>query len=95
MQSSNPFEPICADLAKLLGEKRQAYGANNLTGTQDFFALLFPDGIPKERYQDALILARMFDKMSRIARGTQGGEDSWSDLAGYAICAMELRQRGG
>lgn len=89
----NPFDPLCTDLSKLLWEKRQSYGSNNLTGTGDFFKLLFPEGIPPERFQDALILARMFDKMSRIARGTQGQEDAWQDLAGYAVCAMELRVR--
>lgn len=90
---NNPFAILCGDLSDLLWEKRQAYGANNLTGTGDFFKLLFPEGIPPERYQDALILARMFDKMSRIARGTSGKEDAWQDLAGYAVCAMELRER--
>jgi hypothetical protein len=34
----------------------------------------------------------MYDKMSRIANGADQ-EDPWSDLAGYAVCAMELRER--
>jgi hypothetical protein len=90
---SNVFEPLCTDLAKLLWEKRQAYGSNNLNGSGEFFKLLYPDGIPAESYGDALILARMFDKMMRIAQGTQGEEDAWQDLAGYALCARELYLR--
>jgi hypothetical protein len=85
------FRPITDKLANLLSKKRRAYGPNNLTGAGDFFSILYPNGIKPEQYRYALILARMFDKMSRIATGLDGEEDAWQDLAGYAICAMQYR----
>lgn len=90
--SANPFESICSDLAKLLWEKRQAYGKDNLTGAGEFLKLLYPNGMKPEQYTHALLLARMFDKMSRLANGANT-EDPFADLAGYAICAIELEKR--
>ena len=79
------IEQICNDLSKLLQEKNAAYGSSFLESSK-FLEILFPNGIPKEKYKDVLLLARMFDKMMRIANQKDAfNEDPFMDLAGYAI----------
>ena len=54
---------------------------------------LFPFGIPVHAFDDALLIVRVLDKLSRIAqRGADGadlgGESPYSDLAGYALLGL-------
>lgn len=39
------------------------------------------------------LLVRIDDKLSRIARGAEAGEDVWMDLAGYVVLLLVVRGR--
>jgi hypothetical protein len=79
------FEQVAAEIGSLLVEKNQAYG-NAFIQCGDFLKLLYPDGIQPDQYGDALLLARIFDKMARIATKKDAfGESPYRDLAGYGI----------
>lgn len=69
-------------------EKNEAYG-DSFTRCGEFLRLLFPAGIAPEQYGDALCLARIFDKLMRIAtRKDALGESPYLDIAGYAMLGM-------
>jgi hypothetical protein len=66
-------------VANMIREKNKAYG--NSLG--DPIRVFCKNGTPL-----GTILARMDDKLSRIARGTSAGEDVAKDLAGYIALAV-------
>lgn len=48
--------------------------------------ILYPNGIELDQYDDMLAIIRRIDKMFRIATQRDAlGENSWQDIAGYAI----------
>jgi len=76
------YKAIGSDIGDLVDQKNRQYGdAINATG--EFLRLLYPDGIPVERYDVVGVQVRIFDKLKRIASGHD--EDSWTDIAGYGI----------
>ena len=80
-----------ADMGKELGEltqqKNAAYG-DSFQKSGDVLRLLFPNGIKPEQYRDVLGIARVVDKLFRIAtRKGAFGESPWRDIAGYGIVA--------
>jgi hypothetical protein len=82
------FERIASEIGKLTAEKQEAYG-DSFGKCGEFLRLLFPDGIPPERYTDALCLVRMFDKMMRIATKKDAfGESPYRDLGGYSLLGV-------
>ena len=47
---------------------------------------LYPNGIPIEQYDNVLYIARMLDKMFRLATGNPADqEDPIKDMAGYSL----------
>jgi len=84
---------IATEIGELVEEKNRAYG-DSFSQAGAFLRLLYPDGLVKEKYDDALTLIRMFDKMKRVATDKDAlGEDPYSDIAGYAILAVWQRQK--
>ncbi len=81
-------------IGQLVEEKNAAYGSSFAKSGQ-FLALLYPDGIRVDQYDDALLLVRTFDKQMRIATDRDAlGESPWSDIAGYGICgATHVEQK--
>lgn len=88
--NSSWFVDYAQRLGRLVAEKNAAYG-NSFANTRAFLELLYPDGMKPDDYVYALILARMFDKMMRVANGHL--EDSFGDIAGYAFLG-EKQARG-
>jgi hypothetical protein len=87
------YASISADIGKLLCEKDKAYGRAWLR-IAEFMKLLYPDGIKPENYVDALLIVRVFDKLSRIATDKDAfGESPWRDLAGYGILGAARRSK--
>jgi len=90
---SDIFAMLANDRAKSIGllleEKNKAYG-NSVSIATKAVAILYPDGIPLEKLDDALVVVRIFDKLARIARGNKKafGESPWKDIAGYSILQM-------
>lgn len=79
------FEEIGAEIGRLVDKKQKAYGRSFETCPKAL-ALLCPNGIRVEQYEDALAFARSWDKWSRIfTNPTAFGEDPRQDLAGYAL----------
>ena len=76
-------------IGKLVQAKNLAYG-NSASSAGAIMRVLYPNGVQPHQYDDALLVVRVLDKLSRIAqRGVdgkdKGGESPWSDLAGYSI----------
>lgn len=78
----NKFESLAAEIGTLVADRNRTYG-NSFAKTGEFLRLLYGDNIPAERFNDALLLVRMFDKQMRIATGAK--TDSYRDIAGYAL----------
>ena len=74
-------------IAALVSEKQRAYG-NSFGKSRDVIRILYPDGISREQYADALAVIRVIDKLFRIATDRDAlGESPWQDIAGYALLA--------
>jgi hypothetical protein len=93
MPVTNRWLPHAEACASLVKEKNEAYGSS-WDASGQFLSLLYPDGMKPEQYQDALVLARMFDKMMRVAHDAGAfGESPYKDLMGYALLAVERAER--
>lgn len=79
-------------LADLVVEKQRQYG-DSARRSGRILAVLYPDGVPVEKYRDVLLVVRVLDKLSRIATHEvdAGGEEPWRDIAGYALLALEMK----
>lgn len=78
------YEEIGRNIGDLVQVKNEQYGSS-FAKAGEFLKILYPNGINPEQYNDVLVLARIFDKLMRIANGNQGNENAWHDIAGYAI----------
>jgi len=91
----NRYEQIGLEIGKLVGEKNKAYG-ESASKTGSILQILYPNGIPVERFSDALLIIRVLDKITRLACGDSSAfnESPWSDIIGYAILGVDkgLRQ---
>jgi len=77
-------------IGELVSEKQAAYG-DSFGKSGKVLRLLYPEGIPPEKMDDALTIVRVVDKLFRIATATARdafGESPWRDIAGYAILAV-------
>lgn len=82
--SKRLFE-LGVEIGELTGAKNEAYGSS-FSKCGEFLALLYPDGLTRDHYDDALLLVRIFDKCMRIAtRKDAFGESPYRDLAGYGM----------
>jgi hypothetical protein len=73
------------EIGALVDVKNAAYGSS-FEKCGDFLRLLFPEGIPPHRLEDALLLVRIFDKQMRIATDQDAfGESPYADIAGYGL----------
>lgn len=82
------IENAAHEIGKLTADKNAAYG-NAFESAGPFLCLLFPLGIPPEKYTDALLLVRIFDKMMRIVTQKDAfGESPYRDIAGYGLLGV-------
>lgn len=87
------FAQIGTDIGALVEQKNAAYGSS-FAKAGDFLRLLFPSGIAPERYDDALLLVRIFDKQMRVATDSDAfGESPYADITGYGILGTHLHQQ--
>lgn len=75
----------CIDLALFLIEKNRAYGNSAIEPVR-----VFSKADPLEQ-----IRIRMDDKMSRLMRGQEAGEDCMKDLVGYWILLKVAEKKHG
>jgi hypothetical protein len=78
-------------VAEIVKKKNVAYG-NSFGTSGSAWEILYPDGIKPKQYENALLLARIWDKMKRLATDNDSfGESPFIDIAGYALCGLTLR----
>lgn len=83
------FVDLAITVAELVEVKNKAYG-NSFSKCKEFLKLLYPDGVPTEKYSDMLTVVRVFDKLMRIATDKDAlGESPWQDIMGYALLALK------
>jgi hypothetical protein len=83
-------------LAKEIGEtvikKNQCYG-DSFSKTGDILRVLYPNGIKPEQYDDMLAIARLEDKICRLAESSDHDDESPGfDISGYGML-IELMKR--
>lgn len=82
------YEEIGKEIGKLVSEKNKAYG-DSFRESGKIVELLYPKGIPVEKYTSVLALVRILDKIQRLVTDPgYNGENSWADIAGYAILML-------
>lgn len=84
----NEYQKIANDTATLVTEKNIAYG-NSAQTSGEILKILFPNGIPVEKYNKILIIARILDKISRICNNENAfNEEPLKDIIGYCLVAI-------
>ena len=87
------YARIARETAELVIEKQAAYG-DAFGKSGEVMKLLYPNGIPPEKLNDALTVVRVLDKLFRIATARDAlGESPWRDILGYALLAVERQER--
>jgi len=83
------LEVIARDVASMVKEKNRGYG-NAFQKVSHILSILFPNGIPTNKYHDVAILIRVLDKICRIATANDKGarKDAWLDLTGYGLLRL-------
>jgi len=86
------YEALGAEIGKTTDEKQAAYG-NSFGRAGDILRILYPDGIKIEQYDDALAVARILDKLFRIATDRDAlGESPYRDIAGYGLLGAMVKK---
>jgi len=79
------YEEHARSIGRLVDRKNKAYG-DSFRKSGDILRILYPEDIKPEQYDDMLALARIIDKMFRIATSRDAfSENPYTDIAGYAI----------
>lgn len=82
------YAKIGQDIGALVEEKQAAYG-DSFGKSGQVMRILYPDGIPPGKLDDALTVVRVLDKLFRIATDRDAlGESPWRDVAGYALLSV-------
>lgn len=82
-------------IGQIVEQKNAAYGSS-FAKAGEFLRLLWPHGLPPERFDDALLLVRIFDKQMRIATDRDAfGESPYRDIAGYGLLGAQLHAERG
>ena len=85
---SKTFTEIGTEIGKLVEKKNKAYG-NAAADSAKILSVLFPNGVPPEKYADLLLITRILDKLFRIANQKDAfGESPFQDIAGYGIIGV-------
>tara|TARA_Y100000296_G_scaffold72162_1_gene88312 strand:- start:74 stop:352 length:279 start_codon:yes stop_codon:yes gene_type:complete len=82
------YAKIGKEVGALVKEKQIAYG-DSFGRSGDVLRQLYPDGISPDRYDDLLTIARILDKLFRIASQPDAfGENPYKDIVGYGLLGM-------
>lgn len=82
------YGEIGQDIGDLVTQKQAAYG-DSFGKSGQVMRILYPDGIPTDKLDDALTVVRVLDKLFRIATDRDAlGESPWKDIAGYALLSI-------
>jgi hypothetical protein len=79
----------CRNLGELLFKKNQAYGSSFAKSGQILEILFDGEPIPPKMFTQTLLMVRVLDKLSRLAKDADAfGESPWGDIAGYGIIGL-------
>ena len=82
------FNKIGEEVGKLVSEKQKAYG-DSFGRSGECLRQMFPKGIKPSQYDDLLTIARILDKLFRIANDPEAfSENPYQDIVGYGILGM-------
>ena len=82
------FAEIGAEVGKLVSDKQRAYG-DSFGRSGECLRQMFPEGIQPNQYDDLLTIARILDKLFRIANNpTAFDENPYQDIVGYGLLGM-------
>lgn len=82
------FAKLALQVGELVDEKNTAYG-NSFGEAGNFLKILYPNGVPPEKYDDMLCVVRIFDKLKRIATKKDAfGESPYGDIVGYGLLGL-------
>jgi hypothetical protein len=86
---------IAKQIGQLVEKKQAAYG-DSFGRSGEVLKILYPNGVQPEQYTDLLAVARVIDKLFRIATDRDAfGEDPWGDIAGYGILSATKKKFNG
>jgi hypothetical protein len=87
--SARTYSDIGSTVGKLVGDKQKAYG-DSFGRSGRCLLEMFPNGIKIDQYGDLLTIARILDKLFRIANDPDAfDENPYQDIVGYALLAMK------
>jgi len=83
------LESISRDVVSIVKEKNREYGSA-FQKVSHILSILFPNGIPTNKYHDVAILIRVLDKICRIASANDKDvkKDAWLDITGYGLLRL-------
>ena len=84
------YKDIGTEIGKIVDEKNAIYG-DSFAKAGDILRILYPNGVALDQYDDMLAVARILDKLFRIATNKAAlGENPFSDIAGYGILGVGI-----
>jgi hypothetical protein len=82
------YVEVAKSVGELVEQKQAAYG-DSFGKSGEVMRILYPDGIPPGKLDDALTVVRVLDKLFRIATDRDAlGESPWRDVMGYALLSV-------
>ena len=89
------YEEVARTIGALVDVKNKAYGSSFEHGGE-VLKVLYPTCILPQQYSDMLCMARVIDKLFRIATDKDAfGESPWQDIAGYGILKTAEKYTNG
>lgn len=90
----NPYFEAAMDVAEVVRDKQAAYG-DAFGQSGKLLEVIYPNGIPVDKLDDALTIVRIVDKLFRIANQKAAfGESPYKDICGYCLLAL-VRDNNG
>jgi hypothetical protein len=86
--TNNIFSELGDSVGDLVNDKQRAYG-DSFGRSGECLRQMFPEGINPTQYDDLLTIARILDKLFRLANDPSAfDENPYRDIVGYALLGM-------
>ena len=84
----NDFGKMGELVGRIVKAKQEAYG-DSFGKSGECLRQMYPDGIKPDQYDDLLTIARILDKLFRIATDPEAFEENpYQDIVGYGLLGM-------
>ena len=88
MSNNNIFSQLGDAVGDLVHDKQRAYG-DSFGRSGECLRQMFPEGIDINQFDDLRTIARILDKLFRLANDpTAFDENPYRDIVGYALLGM-------